>query len=79
MAAPKRQFSRPSISLSDGVKKDWQEVEVRALSKGDNVRGWGTIEQIVWDDFGQDITIKWTNGKISLFAPQDKVTAFTAV
>lgn len=78
MGTPKP-FSRPSISLDTGVKKDWQEVEIQALVRGDTVRGWGTIEWIVWNEFGDVITVTWKNGKQSLFAPYDVVTAFTAV
>lgn len=78
MGIPKP-FSRPSINLGGGPKKDWQEVEVQVLVRGDNVRGYGTIEWIEHNDFGDSITIKWSNGETSLFAQFDKVTAFTAI
>lgn len=78
MPAPKRQFSRPSINLG-GPKKDWQEVEVQKLSIGDNVRGWGVVENIAVNDFGDTITVTWKNGTQSLLVPGDVVTAFTAV
>lgn len=82
MPAPKRQFSRPSIDLG-GPKKDWQEVEVATLSKGDVVRGHGAVEVITLDDvdtFDRDtVWIQWQNGTISGFDPSDVVTAFTAV
>lgn len=78
MGKPKP-FSRPSINLGGGPKKDWQEVEVQALVRGDNVRGYGTIEWVGWNDFGDAVTILWVNGKSTVFAPFDKVTAFTAV
>lgn len=78
MGTPKP-FSRPSISLNSEVKKAWQEVEVQVLVRGDTVRGWGTIEWIELNDFGDVITVTWKSGKQSLFAPYDVVTAFTAV
>jgi len=78
MGKPKP-FSRPSISLDPGVKKDWQEVEAHMLVRGDTVRGYGTIDWIEWDDFGDSVTIRWVNGKTSLFAQFDVVTAFTEV
>lgn len=77
--APKRQFSRETISLDPGVKKDWQEVKAQALVSGDTVRGCGTVEWIDWDDSGEIVTVTWKNGTQSLFAPYDVVTAFTAV
>lgn len=76
MGKPKP-FQRPSISLDTGVKKDWQEVEVQVLVRGDNVRGYGVIDQVTrYDDM---ITIKWTNGTTSIFVASDLVIAFTAV
>lgn len=78
MGIPKP-FSRPSINLGGGPKKDWQEVEVQSLVRGDNVRGYGSIERVDWDDMEQTVTILWVNGRTSLFAQFDKVTAFTAI
>lgn len=77
--APKNQFNRPSISLDTGVKKDWQEVEVQVLVRGDVVRGWGTVEWIELSDSGESLVITWANGTKSLLVPYDVVTAFTAV
>jgi hypothetical protein len=79
MGKPKNQFSRPSINLDTGVKKDWREVEVQELVRGDNVRGHGVIEWIEWNDFGDFCTVTWKSGKQTLFSQFDTVTAFTAV
>lgn len=81
MGIPKP-FSRPSISLGGGPKKDWQEVETHVLVRGDNVRGYGVIEKIDWVDYSPDnsvITIQWVNGDTTSFSPSDVVTAFTAI
>jgi len=78
MGKPKP-FSRPSINLGGGPKKDWQEVEVQVLVRGDTVRGFGTID---WIDIDQEVSmvaVTWQNGTMSLFDPTDVVTAFTAV
>lgn len=72
-------FSRPSINLGGGPKKDWQEVEVQVLVRGDTVRGWGTVEWIDIDHQEPMVTITWVNGRTSVFDPYDVVTAFTEV
>lgn len=74
---PKRQFSRPSISLNPEVKKDWQEVEIQVLVRGDTVQGLGTIEWIEIEESGSLIT--WANGTQSSHPCDQKVMAFTAV
>jgi hypothetical protein len=71
-------FSRPSIDLGSGPKKEWQEVEVQALQPGDTVRGFGAVVKIDTDE-SLVTSIDWANGRTSIFDARDVVTAFTAI
>jgi hypothetical protein len=76
MGKPKP-FSRPSISLGGGEKKEWREVNVYSLKPGDIVRGFGAVEQV--SDYGDGVVIIWRNETRSYLSPGDVVTAFVTV
>ncbi len=82
MSKPKP-FSRPSINLGGGPKKDWLEVEAQRVSVGDIVRGWGLVTDVRNQDNPTtdrfiEIYFKSDEHPVT-FVKTETVIAFTAV
>lgn len=77
MGKPKP-FSRPSVSLSDGAKKEWREVRVREVKVGDLVVDYGLVEELLSTSF-EDVAVLFASGATVYFDSDRKVTAFVEV
>lgn len=74
-ARPK--FSRPGISISRDLKREWREVRVDQVSVGDTVPGYGLIAAVSVLDGG----LRWENvcGEETVISNHGTVKAFVVV
>lgn len=76
MAKPKKQFSRPSITLSE-KKRDWRDTPAGTLKAGDIVSGMGLVTLV--ETNGDVTTVHWKNGTHSIVLAADVFFAFVEV